>query len=100
MTFKTLLVALEIWQEYLLYCNATVLDMLDTVLHLCTAIIKWLSIFSYYKKNVKFLCIRSSFSKIKKSYCIYVQIYIYICVCVCVCVLAYFFGFITSLLKP
>jgi hypothetical protein len=41
MTFKTLLVALEIWQEYLLYCNATVLDMLDTVLHLCTAIIKW-----------------------------------------------------------
>jgi len=47
MTFKTLLVALEIRQEYLLYCNATVVDMLDTVLHLCTAIIKWLSIFSF-----------------------------------------------------
>jgi len=47
MTFKTLLVALEIGQEYLLYCNATVVDMLDTVLHLCTAIIKLLSIFSF-----------------------------------------------------
>jgi len=81
MTFKTLLVALEIWQEYLLYCNATVLDMLDIVLHLCTAIIKWLSIFSYYKKkNLVFIHMVKSL-KDKKSCCIYVQKNIYVLAC-------------------